>query len=217
MKKTTLSIVSVLALSGLSFAGGNIAPIVPIEEPIIEAPVVMNDSAFYIGLGYSYLSSNRVATLNTPGEPKDGKIVKDTDSNGHNILLQAGYQFNQYFAVEGRYTLSVSDLTLVNNLDNGSEKKADIDVSNIALYLKPMYPIGDFSIYGLLGYGETKRNHTLHSFHWGLGAQYAIKDNLLIFADYTRWYDEEDETHPSEPRLLDTVFPAISIGLTYKF
>ena len=214
MKSSILSLVSIIALSGLSYAGGDIAPI---EEPIAEAPLVMDDSAFYIGLGYSYISSNRTAALHTPGEPDHGKIVKDIDSNGHNILLQAGYQFNQYLAVEGRYTLSVSDLTLVNNLDNGNEEDVDIDVSNIALYLKPMYPIGDFSIYGLLGYGETKRNHTMQAFQWGLGAQYAIKDNLLIFADYTRWYDEEDEKHPHEPRLLDTDFPAISMGLTYKF
>ncbi len=217
MKKITFSLVSILALSGLSFAGGSVAPVVPIEEPIVEAPAAVESSAFYVGLGYSYVSSNRAATLHTPGESDHGKIVKDMDSNGHNVLLQAGYQFNQYLAVEGRYTLSVSDLTLVNNLDNGNEKDVDIDVSNIALYLKPIYPIGDFSIYGLLGYGETKRNHTMRVFQWGLGAQYAIRDNLLIFADYTRWYDEEDELHPSEPRLLDTDFPAVSIGLTYKF
>lgn len=214
MKNSILSLVSILALSGLSYAGGDMAPM---EEPITEAPVVIDDSAFYVGLGYSYISSNRTATLNTPGEPNHGNKVKNMDSNGHNILLQAGYQFNQYIALEGRYTFSVSDLTLVNNLDNGSEKNADIDVSNIALYLKPMYPIGDFSLYGLLGYGETKRNHTMRSFQWGLGAQYAIRDNLLIFADYTRLYDEEDEVHPSEPRLLDTDFPAISVGLSYKF
>ena len=34
MKKTTLSLVSILALSGLAFAGGDIAPV----EPVVETP-----------------------------------------------------------------------------------------------------------------------------------------------------------------------------------
>ena len=221
MKNSILSLVSILALSGSSYAGGDIAPI---EEPITEAPVIIDDSAFYVGLGYSYISSNRTATHNTPGEPNDGMTVKDMDSNAHNMLLQAGYQFNQYLAVEGRYTFSVSDHTLKDNLNNGNEEDVDIDLSNIALYLKPIYPIGDFSLYGLLGYGKVERENNVRGsswdgsgFQWGLGAQYAIMDNLLIFADYTLWYDEEDEENPNVPRLMDTDFSSMSVGLTYKF
>ena len=45
MKKTVLSLVSVMALSGLAYAGGDVAPV---EE--VFAPVVDN-SAFYLGLG----------------------------------------------------------------------------------------------------------------------------------------------------------------------
>ncbi|MEA3419461.1 MAG: hypothetical protein U9Q90_08700 [Campylobacterota bacterium] len=37
MKISILSLVSILALSGLSYAGGDIAPI---EEPITEAPLL---------------------------------------------------------------------------------------------------------------------------------------------------------------------------------
>ena len=221
MKNSILSLVSIIALSGLSYAGGDIAPI---EEPITEAPVIIDDSAFYVGLGYSYISSNRTATHNTLGEPNHGETARDMDSSAHNMLLQAGYQFNQYLAVEGRYTFSVSDLSLTDNLNNGAEEDIDIDLTNIALYLKPMYPIGDLSVYGLLGYGKVERkNGTVaqnwdgSGFQWGLGAQYAIMDNLLIFADYTLWYDEEDEAHSRVPRLLDTDFSAMSVGLSYKF
>jgi len=221
MKKTTVSIISILTLSGLSFAGGSIAPV---EETIAEAPVLEESSAFYVGLGYSYLTSNRTARLNILGDPHDGDIVKDTDSTANNILLQAGYQFNQYLAVEGRYTFSVGDHALTYNYRNGLEEDVDIDISNIAIYLKPIYPIGDLSIYGLLGYGKVEREHNVRNttwdgsgFQWGAGLQYTVMDNFMIFVDYTLWYDEENEPHDHLPRLLDTDFSAMSIGLTHKF
>jgi len=225
MKKVTLSIASVIALSGLSFAGGSVAPVVPIEEPVAETPVVIESSAFYVGLGYSYLSSNRTAVLNNPEDPRNGQVVKDTDSNADNVMLQIGYQFNQYFALDGRYTVSVGDFSLTHNHKGGLEEDADIDLSHIGIYLKPIYPIGNLSLYGLLGYGKIERefnsepHHTWDGsgFQWGAGLQYAIRDNILIFADYVRWYDEEGEPHDRLPRLLDTDFSVVSVGLTYRF
>lgn len=222
MKKITLSIVSILALSGLSFAGGSI---VPVEETIVEVPVIETNSAFYVGLGYSYLTSNRTARLNISGDPLDGDIMRDTDSTANNILLQAGYQFNPYLAVEGRYTFSVNDHSLTHNHRGGLEEDKDIDISNIAIYLKPIYPIGDLSIYGLLGYGKVEREHNPDPHHtwddsgfqWGAGLQYTVMDNLIIFADYTLWYDEKNEPHDRLPRLIDTDFSAMSVGVSYTF
>jgi opacity protein-like surface antigen len=225
MKKVTLSIVSVLTLSGLSFAGGNVSPIVPIEEPAAQVPEAVENSAFYVGLGYSYLSSNRTAVLNDPADPRNGQVVKDTDSNADNVMLQIGYRFNRYFALEGRYTASVGDFALTYHLKNGLEEDADIDLSHIGIYLKPVYPVGDFSLYGLLGYGKIERefNQEPHhswdgsGFQWGAGVQYALMDHLAVFADYVRWYDEEGEPHKRLPRLLDTDFSVVSVGLTYRF
>jgi len=224
MKKSPISIALVLGLSGLAFAGGNMSPIAPIEEPVAEAAAAPIDSAFYLGLGYSYLWSNRTAVLDKPGKPGDGDVVKDTDSTANNIMLQAGYQFNRYLAAEGRYTLSIGDHTLTDNLKNGYKEDVDIDISNIALYLKPMYPIKDLLLYGLLGYGKINRNHNVRNsswdgdgFQWGMGVQYSVGDNLKIFADYAQWYDEEGEKHPVAPRLIDTDFSAISTGISYKF
>ncbi len=225
MKKVTLSIVSILALSGLSFAGGSVAPVVPIEEPIVEAPATVGSSAFYVGLGYSYLSSNRTAVLVDPTDSSNGQVVKDTDSNADNVMLQIGYQFNQYFALEGRYTVSVGDFSLTHNHKGGLEEDADIDLSHIGIYLKPIYPIGNLSLYGLLGYGKIERefnsepHHTWDGsgFQWGVGLQYVIMDNISVFADYVRWYDEEGEPHDRLPRLLDTDFSVVTVGLTYRF
>ena len=224
MKNITFSLVSILALSGISFAGGNVSPVVPIDEPVLEAPVVIGSSAFYVGLGYSYLSSNRTAVLNNPADLRNGQVVKDTDSSANNILLQAGYQFNQYLAIEGRYTFSLGDHALTHNHINGLEEDMDIDISNIAIYLKPIYPIGDISIYGLLGYGQVDRTHNVrnHSwdgsgFQWGAGLEYAINDKFSIFADYVLWYDEDGEPHEYLPRLLDTDFSVVSVGVSYRY
>lgn len=222
MKKTTLSLVAMLTLSGLSFAGGDI---IPVEEPMVVAPILIDNSAFYVGVGYSYISSNRTAAHNTPGEIIHGTSARDVDSNANAMLLQAGYQFNQYLALEGRYTFSLSDHSLTDNLNDGGDWDDEIDLSNIALYLKPMYAIGNVSVYGLLGYGKVERKDDDDPrgdwddscFQWGAGVQYAVTDNFLIFADYTQWHDSEDEVHPSAPRLLDTDFSAMSIGLSYKF
>ena len=216
MKKITLSFVSILALSGVLCAGGNVLPDIPVEEPVHE----VNMSPFYVGLGYSYLTSNRTATLVT-----NGSVVKDTDSVATNILLQIGYQYNQYLAIEGRYTTSIGNHSLTHKHLGGLKEDKDIDISNLAVYLKPMYPVGDFSVYGLLGYGKIEREfntipqHTWDGsgFQWGAGFQYKINDSFLVFADYVRWYDKNNEPHDRLPRLLDTDFSVVSVGLTYRF
>lgn len=76
MKKTTLSMVSILALSGLGFAGGDIAPV----ETIIETQMVMEQNPFYIGLGIGYAQLN------------DDFTNEEISSN--NIMLQGGYSFS---------------------------------------------------------------------------------------------------------------------------
>ncbi len=218
MNKIIFSFIAILMLSELSFAEENA---ISIES----APVIADKSAFYLGLGYSYIMSNRTARHNTPGEPTHGVTVRDVDSHTNAILLQAGYQFNKYLALEGRYTFSISDLTLEDNQYGGRNWDDDIDISNIALYLKPIYPIGDFSVYGLLGYGKVERKDNDdsrgdwddHNFQWGVGAQYAMTDYLLIFVDYTQWHNSDDEAHSNVPRRVDTEFSAASVGITYKF
>ena len=86
-----------------------------------------------------------------------------------------------------------------------------------------MYPIGDFTVYGLLGYGQVEMEGVGWSwddtsFQWGLGASYAINDNFAVFADYTLLYD--DDSIPSWLIGMDTIdrtVDAITVGLTYKF
>jgi len=179
MKKSVLSIVSILALSGMAYAGGDIAPI---EEPVI-IPVV-DDSGFYIGVGYSILNYNE--TYN------DG-VTADVDLQG--ITGIVGYQFNSYISLEGRYT---SDVGGSDEDWSDGRTRTDIEneMSNLALYVKPSYQIDSFKLYALLGYGQMTYQYKAteeqkdSGFQWGLGAGYNFTDNISIFVDYTKLYDD---------------------------
>ena len=78
------------------------------------------------------------------------------DENFGAFMIDAGYKFNPYIAVEGRYSFGISssnDLGWTNGLNS------DITVDSWGLYVKPMYPVTDaMNIYALLGYGSTDAN-----------------------------------------------------------
>ena len=194
--KTTA--VTLLLLTNLSYAGGDIAP----QEPEMSIPDVMeetvSDNYFYAGLAYSYMDMND-DTLNT-------------DITGNAVTFLAGYKFYQYLSVEGRYSLTVSDLD-VEGVDR------NWDISNVALYLKPQYSFDQVTVYGLLGYGEvTLDNGTSYSengFQWGLGASYSATDAIDLFVDYTRLYD--DNSFDTFAANNDIVFDSVTVGVNYKF
>jgi len=208
MKRTILSIVSIMALSGISYAGDS-TEIVDVD--VIEIPTV-DESAFYVGLGGSYMGMYNDLT--------------NEEFTTTGVTLQVGYQYNRYLAVEARYTMGVANVAYENgntvNLDNDN---FDTDFSNIGIYLKPIYPIGDFKIYGLLGYGDTILSKvpvgsTVASrgedgFQWGLGLDYAITDNISVFADYARVYD--DKGFNFRALTADINVQLITAGLTYRF
>jgi opacity protein-like surface antigen len=206
MKKFTLSIAVVMAMGTFAIAGGDIAPV---EEPMVEvaAPVV-DDSGFYLGLGYSYMN-----LTNDTGS-------SEVDYTGNAITVLAGYNFNKYIALEGRYSVVLGDIA-----EDWGSGDVDIDgkMSNIGLYLKPMYPIGGLTLYGLLGYGQVTFDRDWmeykdeeSAFQWGLGASYSVNDNVGLFVDYTRLYD--DEGFSDCFCFVDNiVVDSINVGVTYKF
>lgn len=200
MKKQllTTTAAALLLLTNFSYAGGDIAP----QEPEMTIPEVMeapvSDKYFYAGLAYSYMDMN------------DDTL--DTDITGNAVTFLAGYKFHQYLAVEGRYSLSVSDLDV-----DGTDRSWDM--SNVALYLKPQYSFEQVTVYGLLGYGEvTLDNGTSYSedgFQWGLGASFAATDSVDVFVDYTRLYD--DSGFDTFTANNDIVFDSVTVGVNYKF
>ena len=202
--------IAMLLLCELAFAGGDI---VPVEEPV-EIVSSLDDSGMYLGLGVSAMSL------------KNDFSKEEFSSTG--VTLQAGYKFNKYVAIEGRYTKNVGDL----DYDHGESGNPDYseypgDFSNVAIYVKPMYAFDDFSVYALLGYGEVTLTDLPHpsttgsvdraedGFQWGLGASYAFMDNLSVFVDYVKVYDDKGFDYRAQ--LVDVDADLWTLGVTYKF
>ena len=191
MKKLTLSVAAVMAMS--TFASADI-----------------NDPGGYIGLGYSYMSTSmKVPSLGT------------AEATGNAITFTTGYQANDYFALEVRYSTTFGDLD--GEDFDGSTGDIEGDMSNIAIYAKPMYKINELSLYGLIGYGMVTLGDDYFSdtdsesgFQWGLGTSYSIKSNIDISIDYTKLYDDAGGFGNSEEgNNID--IDSLTFGVNYKF
>jgi len=212
MKNIVLSAVAVLAMSSFAVAGGDIAPV---EEPVVVVEPVIEDSGFYIGLGYGWQALTVDDTL-------DG--YNYLDENFGSIMIDAGYKFNSYVAVEGRYWFGLSSS---NDLGWRNDIPSDITIDEWGIYVKPMYPVTDaFDIYALLGYASADLTYDLASggsltsdsvdgFSWGLGAEYAFTDNLSMFIDYTSIVNEEEAIVAGDA--LDITVDNVNFGVNYHF
>ncbi len=202
MTKKIMIPVMTLALSGLSYAGGDIVPV----EPVVETSVIVNNSAFYLGLGFGSASVNNDFT--------------NEEISNNTVMLQAGYQYNQYVALEGRYAFGFNTDYDPGTTDNSSDDY-DGDFSSWGIYVKPMYPIGDLSIYALLGYGGVMLDNLEQGdayesgFQWGLGAGYAFTENVSIFVDYVSLYDDTGFDYRAQNNDIDA--DTWTVGVSYKF
>ncbi|WP_295419838.1 porin family protein [Sulfurovum sp.] len=198
MNTIKTSAVAVLLISTFAVAGGDIAPV----EPEISTPVVMDTESglagFYVGLGYTYMKMDNAGAAG--------------DVNGNGITLLGGYNFNKYLAVEGRYSMTLGDLSVDNGADAG-------DLSNIALYLKPQYTVDMFKLYGLLGYGQVtydngSTDYSENGFQYGAGMGIMATDNIDVYVDYTRLYDDDGfDGIPNNNITVD----AVNVGVNYNF
>ena len=223
MKKFNLSLVAVLAMSTFAVAGGDIAPV----EPVVETPYVEESTgAFYLGAAYGLLKSDS-NFFDASVDDQSFDINSDYDA----LMLQAGYKFNSYVAVEGRYWFGGSE-TIAHVPDSaGIGRDVDIDIDSWGIYVKPMYPVSDaFDIYALLGYadngyelsaitvkGDVSLNPDadIDGFSWGIGAAYSFNENMSVFVDYTVLYDDETDWHAD--LVVEDVIDTINFGVTYQF
>ena len=204
MNKMILSVCAVAAISSLGFAGGGMKEVAPAVEPVIVVPVVEELSGFYAGLGLTAISVRDAAfSVDWGGAPSY------QDRLG-NISLIAGYDFNEYIAVEGRYTTSFTH-----------EDTTEMD--GWSLFIKPKYPVTeDFSIYGLLGYGGVTLDGIDgfitdvddSGFQWGLGMSYMVTENVSLFADYTWLTGMEGVFYNGA---LEADVDAFTVGVNYHF
>lgn len=203
MKKIVLALSTIATLSTSLFAGGDIALVPP---AVIEIPAGDN-SSFYAGAGLSALSVRDAAVSMNIFSAKDGQ------ERLGNITFLAGYNYNKYIALEGRYTTSIT-----------SEDR--LKMSGWGLFVKPQYPITtDISIYGLLGFGGAKLKQVNNSgvnvsgsgLQWGVGASYNITQNIALFADYTSLANNKKGHYWNRPGLIKVDADAFTLGLTRKF
>ncbi len=219
MKKLTLSLAAILAMSAFAVAGGDIAPV----EPVVEEPIVESTGQFYLGIGYGYFDQ----TMDDIPTAHYGLVNIEAETD--NVLLQAGYQFNEYIAVEGRYWIGIGDATWTASQNYlGVSGDLSGDYSSWGIYVKPMYPVTDsFNVYALLGYASTSldadENPELYwdtdEFSWGLGAEFGVTDNVFIFADYVNLGAPDDFTWDptGETKDVDGDLYTFNVGVTYKF
>ncbi len=218
MKKIVLSTVAVFAMSSFAVAGGDIAPV----EPVVEAPIVIDDAGFYLGLAYTSLNMS-----SSSDNSLDPYWEQGYDKTWSDVMVQAGYKFNSYIAVEGRYWFGISETTQVPHV---YQYAGDVDssVDSWGIYVKPMYPVtDDFDVYALLGYASSDYSaddvviDTLDGFSWGLGAAYSFTENISLFVDYTRLYDTsttyDSAFVPGQTYDVDTTIDTWNFGVTYKF
>ena len=191
-----------LMLSTLSYAGGDFAPV----EPVVETPVIVEQSPFYMGLGF--------------GEAQINDDDTSEEFTSTTMMLQAGYIYNDYVALEGRATFGF-DSDYSPGTTNSHSNDYNGDISNWGLYVKPMYPIGDFGLYMLLGYGGVMLEDIAggdayeSGFQWGLGASYAFTEQVSGFVDYVSLYD--DTGFDYRARLDDVDSDTWTFGVSYRF
>lgn len=204
MRKITLSLLTMVAMSSIGFAGGDFKTAV---EPVVIIPAVeetVDQSGLYVGLGIS-----AVITYEEDGsffETQDGQ-----DRTG-DVALIAGYDFNQYIAVEGRYMTSFTH-------EDYSER------SSWGVYVKPQYPVmEELKVYALLGYGGLQLDGINSSgididedgFQWGIGTSYEMTENISIFVDYLNIAKDMEVDRFVRPNVeIDS--DAITVGAIYKF
>ena len=214
MKRFTLSVITIIAMSGYLSAESFPAEGYSSYSALYDNEEIQN--APYIGVSYTYMNDNESEDIGTGTND-------EFDLYGDAITLLGGYKFNKYIAIEGRYSMTVGDLSLDATLQ-GNELGAsgDGDMSNAAIYIKPMYTTSVVTAYGLLGYGQTKitiddnEEFSENSLQWGLGVSFMGGKDISIFADYTRLYDDayrSDIENISSDILIDQ----FNIGITHKF
>lgn len=227
MKKFTLSAVAVLAMSACAVAGGDFVAVEPVIETQ-EVPVVV-DSGFYAGLAYGYADITDDYTGST-------ESFGNHEDNFNTYMLQAGYKFNQYIAIEGRYwdSFGDGDWTDRYTLPDGSVFNTSGPCSEFSawgVYVKPMYPVTEaFDVYALLGYGNVDLSSDYGTnakfldmdedgFQWGLGASYELTDNLALFADYVNLYNDNSAaiTVGTYTETHDYTIYTANVGITYRF
>jgi OOP family OmpA-OmpF porin len=240
MKQIKLSLIALLAMGSIGYAGGDITPVTEFEtedvilseeeivEPVVEeeyvAPVakvkaepvpvpVKNIVAngFYAGLG---ISGARYKTNCSSGCSQSG------EDNTAGVMGRVGYDFNQYIGLEAR--------GIKNNWKADGGK-----VEHAGIFVKPMLPVADtVNVYGLIGVAKTKTDGHLQktdtdSLALGAGVEVDLSKDTPKEGRYNRTFDGQGDQEKGVGVFLDYErmvvksgspdLDAVSAGVTYDF
>ncbi len=208
MNKFLVAALAAITMTAVAVAGGDYKKV---KEPV---PVeVIDNSSFYVGIGYGF----GTASATDGGYNDFGHTITVLDEQTmDNITFQAGYNINEFVAVEGRYNYGI---------DQDIGYGTDISLDTFAVYVKPQYPITpEVSVYGLLGYAWNtgyqtgEADYDFDGFAYGVGAKYAVAENVEVFADYTSVYDDNDILEYDTFTIdSDREVYNVTVGVTYKF
>ena len=152
-------------------------------------------------------------------------ITSDDTDTGYKLF--GGYQFNEYFALEGGYfNLGESSFTI--NTTPAGRFDSKTSVSGFNLDAVAIWPIADmFSMYGRFGvnYAEAKNDYSTTGivtvanssskekkgdYKYGIGFQFKFSDNVDIRVEGERY---RVTNIPGNKDFIDLA----SVGLTYRF
>ena len=214
MKKITISLVALLAICTYSSAQTFPADGINSYKALYDSENLgMQYTGIpYLGVGYSYMNTDvDISTF-----VGDGYNI---DIHGNAVTLLAGYEINNYFAIEGRYSKTVNDLYIdIGALGSDTGDKFGGSMSNLGLYLKPMYQSGRMGLYGLLGVGHVRfdidniGNSSENEFQWGLGMSFDAGKSFVGNSDVTFFVDYIRLNNDSYVNIGSTSF-----GLLFKF
>jgi hypothetical protein len=187
MTKLKTILVALMATMTMAMAGGNLTPV----EEVTTVEVQPALSGFYVGAGYSYLAN-------------DLDLYGVNLSEGQNAgTILAGYNINEYVAVEGRYTFTAS---------TDFADTVMVDGDTWGLFVKPQYNVSnDVKVYALLGYGDVKTVDDGEGFQYGLGGAFSVTRNVEVFGDWVRAYDDDITD------FADATVDQFTVGVNYKF
>ncbi len=201
------SIVAIIALSSMSFAGGDIIePVfeqetveVPVEPvvvpapapapapvvkaaPVVVAPVVAEALGLYIAGGITDIAAR--------GNDDRANLFSDEDNQDRQLGFtgRLGYDFMDNLGAELRGTIGVSEEN--NGVDSFQQ---------IGAYLKPNYDVTDtLNLYGLVGASSanlanpTDMSSSETGLSYGLGLDYSVSDSISVFTDVVNYMKKSD-------------------------
>jgi OOP family OmpA-OmpF porin len=216
MKNIKLSIITLVTLSNIVYAGGDISPVTsyetndvamateayeeaivaPVEEPVYVEPIPIkpkpikeSPSPTIKPITKSSAANGGYAGLGITGV-KYSSACKCSIGGGSEENIAAigrvGYDFNQYIGLEARGMTTVSG-------DGGA------DVEHMGLFIKPMLPVGDATnIYALIGAAKTTTTGSLQnvdaeSLALGGGVEFDISADTPKEGRYSRSFDGQGD------------------------